>query len=1126
MLSHDAGSSRQIMRARLAPPRVSRRIMRRPALEAELRECADYRLTMIRAGTGFGKTTALASLAEQNMPLVWYTLDETDAAPARFVAYLAAAFRLHFPKLALPVLSVSGDENTAGDALDTLVNALHSHITQPTLLALDDFHTVGASPEVHSLAEQFIQHMPDDLRVVIATRQSLSWPAMVTWRAKGQMREISREALAFSPEETVTLFRETFGLQLPSAEIARLHDRTEGWPIALHLVWQSLRHKPAASAMDILRGTPSSLAALFDYLARDVMDRLPPEMTDFMRRTAVLRELSAPACDAVTGCADAAQMLHQLSQRDLFVVALHSEPGEPHTPTDEASPAYRYHHLFHDFLRAQLNENPAQASQSHIRAAEYFASVSAPGAVAEPHLQEIHHWLQAAPLAPAVWEQAARAIERTGETLVRGGQLDALVRMIDALPADILAAHPALRALMGDVYRLRSKFDDALRWYADAEQHWRREHNAKGISRALRGQASVYLDTVRPREAEGLLSEALRYAEGTADAQDTAEARARLLELLAENKLNMGKPDEAERLREEARKLRETGFGEDVLSVRVKLRTGRLAEARDILENWVAAEREQTEKGHLHPPRAHRESALLLSLVHSLLGNAARAAELAQDGIAIGEKSNSPFITAVGHIRLAHASQLRDGARPAQAIRAIQSAISLGDLLAVRRTRAEAMWSLTRAHGFARDGDLAAAEQAAQEGLDTARWAGDPWMAALIETALGGSYALHGHTDAAIETLSRGLVAFRECGDTFGRANARAWLCAAHLAQKQMEGFAAHAEDLLGLCEAHGYDFIFLRRALLGPPDPRRLAPVLLAARAMGIRAAYANRVLAELGLQNAQTHPGYQLRVQTLGGFRVWRGDAEVDVAEWRRDKARQLFQFLLMKRGKAVGREEITETLWPGLSAEAAARDFKVALNALNKALEPNREPDAPFAYVQRDGSAYFVSPGADMQVDAAQFEREAELGFRLASPSHSGGAGQADSQNENTSKAVQHLQNAVELYGGDYLPEAQYEDWSSEERERLQTIFLRAADRLAGLYLERGQFEAGIGLCERILACDPCWEHAYRMMMMGYARLNLVPQAMKVYQRCAEALRTELGIPPSAATQAVFEELGERR
>lgn len=1086
------------MRARLAPPRVTRRILRRPALEAELRECADYRLTIIRAGTGFGKTTALASLAQQNLPLVWYTLDETDAAPAQFVAYLAAAFRLHFPRLAVPVLPASGDENTTRDALDTLVNALHGHITQPTLLALDDFHTVGASPQIQALTERFIQHMPDALRVVIATRHTLNWPAMVAWRAKGQMRELSRGALAFSADETATLFRETFGLRLAPAEIAQLHDRTEGWPIALHLVWQSLRHKPAASAMDILRGTPSSLAALFDYLARDVMDRLPPEMTDFMRRTAVLRELSAPACDAVTGRADAAQMLHQLSQRDLFVVALHAEPDGSFAPG--ALPAYRYHHLFHEFLRAQLNEDPAQASQSHIRAAEYFA-----GALAGPHPQEVSHWLAAAPNAPAAWEQAARAIARTGETLVRGGQLDTLVRWIDALPADVLVAHPALRALMGDVYRLRSKFDDALRWYADAEQQWRREHDAKGISRALRGQASVYLDTVRPREAEGLLSEALRYAEGTADAQDTAEARARLLELLAENKLNMGKPAEAERLREEARKLRETGFGEDVLSVRVKLRTGRLAEARDVLENWVTAEREQTEQGRPHPPRAHRESVLLLSLVHALLGNAARAAELAQDGIAIGEKSNSPFITAVGHIRLAHASQLRDGARPAQAISAIQTAISLGDQLAVRRTRAEAMWSLTRAHGFAPDGDLAAAEQAAQEGLDTARWAGDPWIAALIETALGGSYALRGHADAAIETLSRGLAAFRECGDTFGRANARAWLCAAHLAQRQMERFATHADDLLALCETHGYGFIFLRRALLGPPDPRRLAPVLLAARAMGIRAAYASRVLEELGLQNARAHPGYQLRVQTLGGFRVWRGNAEVDAGEWRRDKARQLFQFLLMKRGRAVGREEIAETLWPALSAEAAARDFKVALNALNKALEPNREPDAPFAYIQRDGSAYFVSPGADMWVDAHAFEREAELGLKTLD--------------------VEQLQNAVGRYGGDYLPEAQYEDWSSEERERLQTLFLRVADRLAGLYLERGQYEAGIGLCERILACDPCWEHAYRMMMTGYARLNLAPQAMKTYQRCAEALRAELGIAPSAATQAVLEELGGR-
>ena len=62
------------------------------------------------------------------------------------------------------------------------------------------------------------------------------------------------------------------------------------------------------------------------------------------------------------------------------------------------------------------------------------------------------------------------------------------------------------------------------------------------MSRALRGQALIYLDTVRPAQAESLLEEALRLTDGAAD----REARARLLELLAENKLNMGQPAEAE----------------------------------------------------------------------------------------------------------------------------------------------------------------------------------------------------------------------------------------------------------------------------------------------------------------------------------------------------------------------------------------------------------------------------------------------------------------------------------------------------------------------------------------------------------------------------------------------------
>ncbi|HZY42784.1 MAG TPA: hypothetical protein VFF59_12385 [Anaerolineae bacterium] len=64
---------------------------------------------------------------------------------------------------------------------------------------------------------------------------------------------------------------------------------------------------------------------------------------------------------------------------------------------------------------------------------------------------------------------------------------------------------------------------------------------------------------------------------------DDRSACARLLELMAENKLNLGKPNAAEVLHRQAQQLRAEGPTEDALSVRVKLRTGQLDEAQRIL---------------------------------------------------------------------------------------------------------------------------------------------------------------------------------------------------------------------------------------------------------------------------------------------------------------------------------------------------------------------------------------------------------------------------------------------------------------------------------------------------------------------------------------------------------------
>lgn len=1080
-----------LLRTRLAPPRGPRRLLERPALQARLAESLGLRLTVVQAGTGYGKTTALAALAARAPATLWYSVEREDGDPRRFLAYLMEACRLRLPTLpdtALALLQESEvpDGPPLEQVVDALINALDETLDRPTLLVLDDYHHVADRPEVAALTERLIQYAPEDLHVVLATRHPLVYAPMARWRARGELLLLTADHLLFTPDEIARLYRDRYERPLAADEVATLAELTEGWPIALHLIWQRLRSAPESTVADLLARNPGapSLDALFEYLARDLFARQPPDLARFLTESATLRSLTADACRAVTGDPRAGTMLERVLELDLFVVAL----GEQH---------YRYHHLFHDFLRQQAA--PREGSrQRHRRAAAFFEERGD----AEEALY--HH------LSAGDYEAAATAIEQAGEATLRAGRLERVSLWLDALPAGVLAARPALQALMGDLCRLGSRFDEALAWYEQAERGCRGRQDGAGVARALRGRAQVYLDTVRPARAVAVLEEALREMDGTAD----RVARARLLELLAENKLNLGQPEAAEPLRAEARTLREAGPAEDSLSVRVRLRTGRLEEAEQILAGWVTRERVAMAQGQSHAPRAHRESALLLSLIHAMTGRAESARTLAQEGIALGERLSAPFVTAVGHMRLGHAHQIATAARwpPDQraamedAVACYERAIDLGDRLAVRRTRAEALWGLTRAYGFA--GDLPSARLVSQEGVEIGTAAGDVWIVALTELALGGALVLGERPDEAIPLLRRVEVAFGESGDQFGRTAAALWLALAHHALGQRTRLKSALGRLFDRCATGGYDFLFLRPTLLGPPTPRRLVPLLIEARAIPRHRLHAARLLTGMGMGEREYHPGFRLRVQTLGAFGVWRDETPITPREWHRDKARQLFQLLLTERHQWLPREALIERLWPERPAENALRDFKVALSALNKTLEPARAGSPP-SFIARSGSAYRLDPSADLWLDIAEFEAHVEHGL----------AALAERQAE---EAGRELSRALMLYQGPFLPGAMYEDWAGEARERALALFLRAADRMALLHFEQERYDDCLSVCDRILSFDPCWETAYLLGMRAHAARGERAAAIRLFHRGAQALRDHLDVAPGPEARALYDRL----
>jgi LuxR family maltose regulon positive regulatory protein len=1069
-----------IIRTKIIPPPRSARTLPRPRITTALSQALDYRLTILQAEAGYGKSTALAELAGEIHPLIWYQVNEEDNDPLVFILHLCHAIQQGLPEISdLPIPFLQSWDGAQGpfpwrSALDQIINALSTQLTSPVLFVLDDAHLVTESGEVAYILDRLVGLAPSRLSILLSGRPTVSLPNLSRWRAQGDVLLIDQSLLTFNADEIMTLFGAQYGFELTNEEVQSLLSYTEGWAIALQLIWQNIRSRSDAPLEIPQRWQTSSLELLFDILAREVFERQPEDIRDFLLITANLRELQPEACDALRRAisqapADSVSMLAYLQRQELFVV-------------ESAEGTLRYHHIFHNFLRQQI---PPEKHRLWNRLAADFYRLHNDHEAAIYHLQEAH-----------AWNEMAGLLDVYAATLLTAGRLDTLTTYLDSLPPETLHQHPILVFTIGELARLHSRFHEALGWYKQSETIWRARGQQDGVARALRGQARVYLDTVDPSKAEQLLEDAIRLSDGFED----REAQVRLFELLAENKLNSGHIEDAERLFERAQSLRTEGPSNEQLWFRVLVRTGRLTEARRALEERAEAEKQDPVK----TPRAHRETLLILSLIYSFIGRGKKAYQSALEGTRRGDKFKSPFVTAVGYMRQGHALMLTESGQDetecyAQARTAFEKSIEISRTLAVPRLLVEADWGLCRANGYL--GDLVAAQSFAQEAIEIADQAGDEWVASMTRLTMGASLTMAGRYEAAEEWLNRAVLGFQECSDTFGSTTARLWLSYSFFKQKQDSRLETMLPNVLAACRAYEYDFLFTRTSTLGPANERIFIPLLLIARQHDWESVYISKLLDELGLSGIEYHPGYQLRIETLGTFRVWRGRESIPFNGWRREKARQLFQLLVTFRQSPLDREQICEYLWPEADPTTAQRNFKITLNALYQVLEPEREPGSESAFVLREGKMYNLRPGADLWLDADQFLQDI---FRAAS------------------QDLDSLQQALKLYRGEYLSDTVYETWAAEERERLAALFLETADQLVEMYVERNCFTEVIDLCQRILVQDNCWERAYRHLMLAYGYLGDRGQIGRTYQRCVQTLRKELDVSPAPETAILYKKL----
>lgn len=1062
-----------IILSQVNPPAQRSHVLLRERVSSLLKSTLNYPLSVLQAGTGYGKSTAIISFINTvPNPVYWFTISGSDRDPTLFLAKLFTAFNQHNQGIGEEALRIlDTPESTQQEAMIALINAMATKLSQESLLILDDFHRVSDVEEILQLVDWMVENIPPRLHIVVSTRRNVAFPSFNKWRVTNMVFEIDREDLVFTQKEIHALFEEKYNIELSTVEVERLLERSEGWAIGLQMIWQTLKSHPEKEISEVLEDDRESRTALFDYLAHEVLARQPEAVQQFLLRTSILSRLDSSTCDFLLMTDQSDEMLKQLNQTGLFIEEL--RPG-----------VYRYHHIFHEFLLNRLQQDPVETVELHRKIASYYAAH-------EYWEQTLFHLISASD-----YRQINQVLENIGARMIQEGRQESIRYWINAIPAFVRQNYPYLNYLMGEVYRYTSHFNLALESYHTAERLYRNLNNDWGISLALQGQARVYLDTVRPANAAQILQDALQFL----DPQEDPQQYANLLVFTAENQLNLGNPDTAQELLDQARLLlAEIDNETDLIKARILLRTGDIHGGIHLLES-------RKDEGGINlpptrPQRFHREASLLLSLFYAITGDVDKCEFYARRGIEIGESLKSTFVQSVGYMRMGHALQLRNRHPWStkgfdQAMDYYQQAI---DTIDVTRIHVEPLWGMCRALGYS--GQIEEAEHQAKISLAIAQKAGDKWISLLIHLSLSAGQVLSDSFEQAQESLTIAESIALDVQDPFCLCVARMWLAVATWHQGMLNTAFNYLEKTLPVIQQHGYEFLLNRETYLGLKDREMIVPLLIAARENGIEPEGIDQLLRDRNLHTLDYHPGYSLWVRTLGSVDVWRGGTHIEAQEWKREKARQFFQLLVANRDKWLNRDQILAVLWPDTLADTAAKNLKVVFNQLNQVLEPDRPRGSPPFFIERNHDLYRLNPSATILVDAEIFEKQAN------------------------SLQISTLENAVQLYQGRYFEDSTVQEWLTVEEQYYHQQFLMAAEKLTGRLLEQDELEKALQVTYHVLTLDQFCESAYAQQMRIFQRMGQYSMVHTTYQECQKRFRKSFGTEVSQQLKALYEDLIEQ-
>ena len=1100
--------------------------MSRPRLLSLLGEIRDYRLVLISAPTGYGKTTLLTDFARsQNMALCWYTLDENDRDVAVFCRYLLHSVRQVYPDFGKSFEELLG-YNLEQLHQEAIVNRLaeefvanleqlqetntNIHNFRETLLVIDDFQ-FAESLGVSRFVKHLVSNLPDDYHLILSSRKRPEDLPVIKLTAKQLLMGIGQEELAFTVEEVGQLLREYYNLEEPKLA-ETLASFSEGWitGVVLALGNQSLfKSGKWREITDKNSSNPDfDTTGIFDYLAQEVLATQPLEFQDFLLKTSVFEVMKPGECDALldllrgqdleknSGFIRSEVILQQLESRNLFIIRLQGEKDE----NDQEEDSFQYHSLFRQFLLSRLKQNKNLYQATQLQA----------GIIAQKegsnNIAAVQHFLAADEIS-----QAAVLLNQIAEPLYAAGHIQTMADLLDGIPVQAQASLPHLLNMRARLLVEKSDNEAAIKIYAQVEKIYQQEGANDFAAMAMANQAQLLARIGHRLEANGLCNQLLRHYGNLMHTTIGQKAVAYSKYVLATAAIEQGNIAEAEQNLREAAEIYKV-LEDDYHLAAIDNSYGQLYQFEGrLVKSSIYFDR--TLAFSLKVGNRIREAYSRTSIATNLYlqGNYQESEKQLYEVMVLTERWADHYLQI---FVLAYLGNVyRDTERFRKADETYTVALQLAHNVQVRRM--ELLILNDQATSYILQNRKEEARSQISLSLELAEEYNLPERAGLSYLNLGWLEFESRAFKRAFSEFEKSLGVFVLIKARPEEARLRLGVAVALMALGEPKKALLEATESLEMTQLLGYEpylpfelvratslFEYVARKKVTEPIeeflrkrgfltnfeiPQKLStnpgtatlsttsdflqPIILAERV--------TKNTSKAIVDSITTANSTILKVYGFEDGRVLKGNFEIK--QWRTSKAREALFYLLENNG--CSRDQLYEALWPDESPSFSPNLLNSNLTNLRKAIAP--------VEIKYSSGRYFVE-GA-VWYDAGEFNTEMKAIMSVSNFD------------------VERLTKTLNLYKKDFFSQC-YSNWCLERQQQLLLEYTLGLSKLAQYHYREKDYPTALLFCQQLLRKDSYNENIYEIAIDCLIQIGSKAEAHLLYEKCCKALG-ELDLKPTS-------------